>query len=78
MIDEHHAAIVIVERFARALVRGPMRVLDACGVVVIVVIGAQMDMRRRQQRCDDGRRYDKRGSKRPAESGRSHAEILSQ
>ena len=78
MIDEQHAAIVIIERGARALVRGPMRMLDARGVIVVVVIGAQMDVRRRQQRRDDGRRDQQGSSDRPAELGRDHAEILSQ
>ena len=35
MIDEQHAAIVIIERAARALVRGPMRMLDARGVISV-------------------------------------------
>ena len=77
MIDEQHAAIVIIERAARGLVRGPMRMLDARGVIVVVVIGAQMNMGRRQQRRDDGRRYQE-GSDRLAKCGRNHAEILSQ
>ena len=78
MIDEQHAAIVIIERAARALVRGPMRMLDARGVIVVVVIGAQMNMGRRQERRDDGRRDQQGGSDRLATCGRNHAEILSQ
>ena len=78
VIDKQHAAIVIIERAARVLVRRPVRMLDARGVIVVVVIGAQMDVRRRQQCRNDGRSHHKRGSKRPAESGRNHAEILSQ
>ena len=52
--------------------------LDACGVVVIVMIGAQVEMRRRQQRRDHGRRSHEDGSERPAESGSDHARIIYQ
>ena len=76
MIDEQHAPIVVIEGGSRCVVRRPVRVHDGCRVIVVVVIRAEMDVRRRKERRHDGRRDEQRGGRRPADPGRNHAAIM--
>ena len=57
MIDEQHPAVIVIEGRPGGLVRRPVGMLDARRMVVIAVFGNEVDVRRRQERCDDGRRH---------------------
>lgn len=74
MLDIDCASVIVIERDARRAVRAPVRMLDRSRVVVIVVVVlCQMDVRRRQRHCDNGRGGQQRGDKRPAQVGGYHA-----
>ncbi len=56
MIDEQHAAVVIVKGKPQLMMRGPMGMLDG-GMVVIVIVSSEVDVRGRQHGRPNAARY---------------------
>ena len=73
MVHENNAPIVVVERGTRRVVSAPVRVFDRRVIVIVVVMDRQMNVRRRQERRDNSRSGQQRGSKRTADPSGNHA-----